>query len=137
MTRLPRLAALAVVPQDGHLLLVRRRNPPDAGLWGFPGGHVDWGETAARAAVRELFEETGVRAEPQRLLTNLDIIVPGPDGTPAHHFLLVATLCAYRSGRPAPADDVTDAAWVPFDDVLSGALPLSRDVDTLLRLALD
>ena len=50
-------------------------------------------------------------------------------------FLCVAA--EWIATRPAPADDVTDAAWVPFDDVLSGALPLSRDVDTLLRLALD
>lgn len=52
MTDWPKLTALAVVPNDGRLLLVQRRNEPDAGLWGFPGGHVDPGETAFNAAIR-------------------------------------------------------------------------------------
>ena len=49
---LPRLGAIAVVLHQGKVLLVRRKNPPDAGLWGFPGGHVDAGETALDAAAR-------------------------------------------------------------------------------------
>ena len=36
MTPIP--AVLAVVIRDGKALLVQRANPPDAGLWGFPGG---------------------------------------------------------------------------------------------------
>ncbi|OWJ87584.1 NUDIX domain-containing protein, partial [Paracoccus yeei] len=53
----PVLAALAVLidhdPDHGpRVLLVQRRNPPDAGLWGFPGGHVEPGETALAAAAR-------------------------------------------------------------------------------------
>ncbi|MGV6850187.1 MAG: NUDIX domain-containing protein, partial [Marinibacterium sp.] len=68
----PRLGALAVVLRDGHVLLARRANPPDAGLWGFPGGHVEPGETGLAAAVRELAEETGVIARPVDYLTNID-----------------------------------------------------------------
>ncbi len=40
-------------------MLVRRANPPDAGLWGFPGGKIEFGETVKDAAMRELREETG------------------------------------------------------------------------------
>ncbi|HUF57442.1 MAG TPA: NUDIX domain-containing protein, partial [Thermohalobaculum sp.] len=50
-------------PTHGRVLLVRRLNEPDAGLWGYPGGKVEWGETVADAAVRELAEETGGRGE--------------------------------------------------------------------------
>ena len=56
----PRLAVLAVVLRGEQVLLVRRANPPDAGLWGYPGGKVDWGETVEAAALRELAEETGL-----------------------------------------------------------------------------
>ena len=49
----PVVAVLAVVVQAGRILLVRRANPPDAGLWGFPGGKVEFGETIADAALRE------------------------------------------------------------------------------------
>lgn len=42
---------------DGRVVLIRRR---DSGLWGLPGGIVDWGEDIATAAGRELKEETGL-----------------------------------------------------------------------------
>lgn len=42
---------------DGTIVLIRRR---DSGLWGLPGGLVDWGEDVITAAHRELAEETGL-----------------------------------------------------------------------------
>ncbi|MGR3454890.1 NUDIX hydrolase [Pseudooceanicola sp.] len=135
MTDHPRLAALAVVLRGEHVLLVRRRNEPDAGLWGFPGGHVEAGETVGAAAVRELQEETGVKAAPRGTLDTLDIILHDEDGTLRFHFLLVAVLCAHVAGEPVAADDVDDAAWVPVAKVLARALPMSADVDTVVAKA--
>lgn len=132
----PRLAALAVVIRDGHVLLVRRRNPPDAGLWGFPGGHVEPGETALAAAARELAEETGVTARPLAYLDNVDVIERDADGTLRFHFLLAAVLCDYLDGLPVAADDALEAAWVSVDKALSGALPMSGAVDRVIRRAL-
>jgi len=132
----PKLAALAVVPHDRKLLLVRRRNEPDAGLWGFPGGHVDLGETGLDAAVRELREETSIVAEPVDYLTNIDIIIKDNDQCIAHHFLLVVVLCKYRSGQPIAQDDASEASWFDFDSVLNCELPMSKDVDTVLRAAM-
>jgi ADP-ribose pyrophosphatase YjhB (NUDIX family) len=129
----PRVAAIAVVLQDDHILLAKRKNEPDAGLWGFPGGHVDLGETALDAAARELFEETGVVANPDRYLTNLDIIVRNDDGTIAHHFLLAAVLCRYVSGTPRAYDDVSDAQWFSVDAV--AALSTSANVVEVIALA--
>ncbi|MBL9057335.1 MAG: NUDIX hydrolase [Rhodobacteraceae bacterium] len=133
----PALAVLAVVLHGDQVLLVRRRNPPDAGLWGYPGGHVEAGETALAAAARELAEETSVRADPLEHLANLDTILRDADGRLEHHFFLVAVLCRYRGGTPQAGDDATHAAWVPVAQVLSGALPMSRDVDRVLRRALE
>lgn len=135
MDKRPLLGAIAVVVHDGHVLLARRRKEPDAGLWGFPGGHVELGETALTAAARELLEETGVTAQPVDYLTNIDVIVAGPDGATAVHFLLAAVLCRYEAGEPAPDDDVSDAAWIPVETVLTGALPMSDKVDLVVRLA--
>lgn len=133
----PRLAALAVVLDGDRILLVRRRNPPDAGLWGFPGGHVEPGETAQEAAARELFEETGVIARPYAYLDNIDVIERGADGALRFHFLLAAVLCDYVSGEPRAADDAQDAGWFPVADVLGNRLPLSGSVARTLRKALD
>jgi len=123
-------AALAVVVEAGQVLLVRRLNPPDAGLWGYPGGRVEPGETPAEAALRELREETGVRAADPRLLTVLEVRSEG------FAYDLHAHLCAYVSGDPVSADDVSEAAWVPVAEVLAPARPMSRDVGRVLRAAL-
>lgn len=133
----PRLAALAVVIHADHVLLVRRRNPPDAGLWGFPGGHVEPGETALDAAARELAEETGVTARPHSYLDNVDVIERDDDGALRFHFLLAAVRCDYLDGEPFAGDDALEAAWVPVDVALSGALPMSAAVDRVVRRALD
>ncbi len=53
------IVGASVIPllPDGRLVLIRRR---DSGLWGLPGGIVDWDEDIATAAKRELAEETGL-----------------------------------------------------------------------------
>lgn len=138
MAHFPRLAALAVTLSDdgARVLLVRRRNPPDAGLWGFPGGHVEPGETALDAAARELAEETGVTARPRGYIDNIDLIERGADGALRFHFLLAAVLCDQAAGEPVAADDALDARWVPVGQVLADALPLSTGVAATLRRAL-
>lgn len=58
----PAPAAVALVADAaGRLLYTRRRYPPEPGGWCFPGGGVEAGETVEEAAVREVWEETGVR----------------------------------------------------------------------------
>ena len=136
MTLSPRLGAIAVVIRGREVLLVQRRNPPDSHLWGFPGGHVEWGETALDAAARELREETGVIAAPRGYLTNVDVLRVAPDGSTDVHYLLAAVLCAYESGEPVADDDAADARWWPVEDVLEGRLEMSARVTDVLTLAL-
>jgi ADP-ribose pyrophosphatase YjhB (NUDIX family) len=134
--RRPKLGAIAVVVHEGQTLLVQRRNPPNAGQWGFPGGHVELGETALDAAARELLEETGVTATPTGYLTNVDVVGYGDDGAVQYHYLLAAVRCTYISGTPVADDDAMDAAWVPIEAALSGKPSLSENVSKVLRLAL-
>lgn len=135
MTR-PALAALAVVLKDDHVLLVRRRKDPDKGLWGYPGGHVEAGETVAEAAVRELGEETGVMATSGNTLEGLDIIHRDGAGAISHHFYLVAVQCHYVTGAPKAADDAEEAQWIAIDDVLNARVEMSDFVDRVLQRAL-
>ncbi len=117
----PRPAAIAIVPHAGKVLLVRRANPPDPGHWGFPGGKIEPGETYMDAAIRELAEETTVRAEALRAIDTLDVIVRDENGDLKFHYVLVAVLCRFIDGTPVAGDDVHDAGW--FDPAQIAANP--------------
>ncbi len=64
----PKLVAGCLVIDAGRVLLLRRGIEPQVGKWTFPGGYVDFGESAAAAALRETREEVGMRVELGRLL---------------------------------------------------------------------
>lgn len=130
----PVVAVLAVVLRGGQVLLVQRANSPDAGLWGFPGGKVEFGEALLDAAARELFEETGVTATPSQVFDAVDALDRPEGGALRRHFVLVAVLCAWQGGEPVAADDAADARWVALAD-LETALPLSKDVAAMARRA--
>jgi len=119
-----------VVLRGAQVLLVRRRNPPDAGLWGYPGGKVEAGETPERTALRELREETGVIARMRAPLGHLDIRAEG------FRFRLDIVLCDFVSGMARAADDVDDARWFSCDGVIAGLVASSRDVDRVCLRAL-
>jgi 8-oxo-dGTP diphosphatase len=64
----PKVAAAALVIDDGRVLLVRRVNEPSRGHWTLPAGFVDAGEDPAKAAERECLEETGLAVRVGELL---------------------------------------------------------------------
>ena len=127
-------AVIAIVEHKGQFLLVRRRNPPDAGLWGHAGGKLEWGEALMQAALRELYEETGVRALAERLLPPLEVITPGPDSE--HHFVLCPVVCRYRSGKPSPRDDVSEVGWFTIQAMYDEPGSFSQDVPQVCEQAL-
>lgn len=131
----PILGAIAVVWHEGRVILVQRAKEPSMGMWGFPGGHVELGETAMDAAVRELAEETGVAARAVEYLTSFDIIMRGADGGVLRQYHLAAVLCEYLHGTPAPADDASAAEWRPADGLDASGLPLLDNVADVALLA--
>ena len=128
-------AVIAVVIHDGQALLVRRANPPDAGLWGFPGGKIEFGETVKAAAMRELLEETGIHGEAGEILTSLDILVRNSSGEVQQHYILIAVQCRWISGLPLAGDDALEARWFSVADLDPDKLPMSADVDVIARRA--
>jgi mutator protein MutT len=129
-------AALAVVIRDGQALLVRRAHQPDMGKWGFPGGKIEPGETVRDAAVRELFEETGLHAQAGQPFTALDVFDCDKDGNLRRQFVLVAVLCHWEAGEPVAGDDALEAAWFPVADLDTASIPMSDHVTELARQGL-
>jgi len=56
-----------LVPDLSEVLLVKRGKSPNKGMWCVPGGSIEWGETLAEAAKREVAEETGLEVCAQSL----------------------------------------------------------------------
>lgn len=133
----PVAGVLAVVARGRQVLLVRRAKNPDIGMWGFPGGRIELGETAAEAAVRELREETGVRASANGVLTVIDVLDRSDDGELRHHFVLVAIRCLWLAGEGRAADDALEARWFTLDEIRSIGRGASDQVERVARLALD
>jgi ADP-ribose pyrophosphatase YjhB (NUDIX family) len=86
-----------------EVLLVQRGKEPAKGRWALPGGSIEWGETIAQAATREVLEETGLRVtvpDDEAAFTALDVISPPEEGAPGFHYVLVAVaaLCEDAGG---------------------------------------
>jgi len=99
---------MAVVTDEGEVLLIRRRDHPNIGRWALPGGFVNMDESLYAAAARELSEETG--------LFNIPLVPLGMFGEPTRdprtRIITAAFLARSPRGalRFAAGDDADDAA---------------------------
>lgn len=107
----PKIAVNALVfNEKGEVLLALRR---DNGLWCIPGGHVDLGETLAQACLRELEEETGLKAEVLRLVgiysdTKGSLhIAQGSEW----HTVRVSFLCRVTGGQIRPSGETSEIRY--------------------------
>lgn len=108
--RQPALTVDCVVfDADGRLLLIRRGRPPFKGCYALPGGFVEYGERLEDAAARELAEETGVHAAPERLIG----VYSDPARDPRGHVVSAAFLFRLPPG-PHEARGGDDAASAEF-----------------------
>lgn len=115
--------SVAVVRHD-TVLLVKRARQPSQGLYAFPGGKVEAGETLEEAAGRELLEETGLRAESYRPLREIHI-----DGRSDEHpvdYRLTVFGATYAGGEAVASDDAETAAFYTLAEM--SALPLAGSV---------
>jgi len=101
-------SAGGIVVHGQQVLLIHDRY----GRWTFPKGHVEAGETPEQAAVREVWEETGVRATAGRRLGQIGYALPsGNDKQVAYYYM------TYEGGEIRPLEqEVREARWLSFDD---------------------
>jgi len=105
-------AAGAIIVEDGKILLVKRAHPPCIGWWCIPAGYMEWDESPAQCAVRELLEETALTVE----LDELFEVYSGNDD-PRTNAVLVLYTAHIVSGTPTPADDALEVDWFDLDEL--------------------
>ncbi|PPB82615.1 8-oxo-dGTP diphosphatase [Albidovulum inexpectatum] len=117
--RLVLVAAVALIDVDGRVLLTQR--PPGksmAGLWEFPGGKIEQGETPEAALIRELEEELGIQ-------TWSSCLAPLTFASHAYddfHLLMPLFACRKWQGVPAPREG-QQLAWVRARDLRNYPMP--------------
>ncbi len=119
-TRPHKLIAVAVVFRGQELLIDQRpESSMLGGLWEFPGGKIEPGETAAECVVREVKEEVGI-----------DVVVEQELATVEHEYThfsitLIAYICRYQSGTIQPLQ-CADVRWIQPQDLPRFAFPMAN-----------
>ena len=132
---LPQVAVGAVVFHENRVLLVRRGKAPAIGQWAIPGGRVELGESLARAAEREIEEETGLLVAAGDPIYVFDIIDRDASGRIRFHYVIVDLMARYLGGRLRHGDDACEARWVAADELPD--LEVSRPTRHLLASRFD
>jgi 8-oxo-dGTP diphosphatase len=113
------VVAAALIDRQGRVLVQQRpAGKHMAGLWEFPGGKVEPGETPEAALVRELHEELGIAIEEAALVPLTFASAPLGE----RHLLLLLYLCRDWQGEPQALDAVA-LQWVRPADMRALAMP--------------
>ncbi len=113
------VAAAALIDVDGRVLICQRPEGKQlAGLWEFPGGKVETGETPEACLIRELDEELGIQ------VTNacLAPFVFASHGYESFHLLMPLYLCRRWSGF-VTAKEHKALAWVKPNELRNYPMP--------------
>lgn len=110
---------MALVDEEGRVLLQKRAPGRSmAGLWEFPGGKVEPGETPEAALVRELWEELGIEVAPEALAPACF----ASEALGEKHLVLLLSICRSWIGEPK-ALDAERISWVRVADMRALPMP--------------
>ena len=100
--------------------MIRRGTDQGYGLWGLPGGYIDRGEVVENAAIREVWEETGLRVKVGELIGLFS-----ESGDP----VIVAVFAASEiGGELEPGPEALEVGFFPVDDLPELAFPRDQYV---------
>ena len=114
----PFLAVSIAVFREGRVLIARRAIAPLSGLYSLPGGVVEIGETLEEAALRELHEEVGLRAEVLAFNDHVESIQRDEKGVRAH-YVIASFVGRWLAGEARLSAEADSVLWIdpraPFD----------------------
>lgn len=119
------VVAVALLRPDGRVLMQQRpRAKEHGGLWEFPGGKIEPGETAEAALVREIAEELALQLDPAHLEQLTFASSGGINGETggAPGIVLLLYTCRFWQGEPQNLD-AEAVGWFAADDLLSLQMP--------------
>lgn len=123
------VAACALIDESGRVLIAKRPEGKSlAGLWEFPGGKVEPGETPEAALVRELAEELSIEVTVSRLVP----LTFASHAYPRFHLLMPVYACWRWQGRVSSIEG-QELAWVMPDELSAYPMP---PADEPLKVAL-
>jgi len=124
----PILAVSLAVFKDGKALIARRARAPLKGLYSLPGGVVEIGETLREAALRELDEEVGLRAEILAFNQHVESIQRDERGIVAH-YVIASFVGRWLDGEARPSLEADSVLWVdPLAPLEAPATPGLADI---------
>ena len=131
----PFLAASFAVFRDKRVLLGSRAMPPNDLLYSIPGGVVETGETLEEAALRELFEETGVRARSLGFTGWSQFIERDEADKVRRHFVVASFAGVWISGEGEASDELPSLRWMNLTQARD--LKLTQGLLPILHKGLD
>lgn len=103
--------AVIISKGDGTFLLGDRKGSHGNRTWGFPGGHLEFGESFEECSKRETFEETGLKISNIKLLTITNDIFPKEN----KHYVTIFLTADYESGELEIKEPDKCKEWKWFD----------------------
>lgn len=105
-------AAGGFIVEDNKILLVKRKYPPREGYWSFPAGFMEWGESPANCAAREVKEETGLDVE---VVSSFKVYSGSDD--PRTRAVLILYLVKPVGGTLKAGDDAIELKFFSLDNL--------------------
>lgn len=107
-----------IINEQNQLLLC---HSPKWGVWIVPGGHVEPGETAKAACIRETKEELGLDIEIVDLLNVTEGFTEPPVFKRNAHFIFFNFIARLKSDNPRFNEEISEIKWFDLDEVLNGS----------------
>lgn len=109
----PYVVVSGIIEKDEKFLMVHEAHGPYKGLWNIPAGKLDIGESLVEGAVREVYEETGYKFKPEKIVGIY--LRHNKDNSTLH----IVFKGSYKETKNELKGDIDEVRWFSFKEVIS------------------